>query len=105
MSRWTRSGSASWRPHRSTGFSAEVDWNDSEIRFHRTARQESSSSDRRSVPPRVTEPSTVASGASPSMARAKVDLPDPDSPRTPRHSPGATDRLMPPTARTAGGPG
>src|SRR3984957_12009520 len=37
-------------------------------------------------------------GIRPMMASARVDLPQPDSPTSPRHSPGFTSRLTPSTA-------
>ena len=37
-------------------------------------------------------------GIRPMMASASVDLPQPDSPTRPRHSPGFTSRLTPSTA-------
>ena len=51
---------------------------------------------RTSAPPRVIVPSV--SGDRPIAARARVDLPDPDSPTRPTTAPEGTTRLAPRTA-------
>src|ERR1700722_3078896 len=55
-----------------------------------------------SVPPSTTEPEvmTPPRGSSRMVDRAVIVLPQPDSPTRPRHSPAATARLTPSTART-----
>src|ERR1700729_839576 len=55
-----------------------------------------------SVPPSTTEPEvmTPPRGSSRMIDRAVIVLPQPDSPTRPRHSPAATARLTPSTART-----
>ena len=49
-----------------------------------------------SEPPSMTEPATVTSGGNrPSIARAIIDLPEPDDPISPTRSPSPIDRSTP----------
>src|SRR4029078_563118 len=55
-----------------------------------------------STPRKCTSPSRLApSGRSPIRPRPRVDLPHPDSPTSPRVSPGAISKVTPSTARIA----
>src|SRR5215469_10635397 len=69
---------------------------------HRVLRSSSRPSRTMSRPRKVTLPSTTSPGGESSCATAKssVDFPDPDSPTTPRNSPGSTVKLTRSTART-----
>ena len=95
------------RPTVSTGLSAvEGSWKIIATRRPRTARMAASGSASRSTPPSVTRPPIMrpASGNSRVRDSAVIDLPQPDSPTSAKHSPGASSKLRPSTARS-GPPG
>ena len=72
------------------------------ISLPRILRISASLSPTSSLPSSLTEPPTIAppGGSSPMMDRPVIDLPHPDSPTSPRISPGSMDRSMLPTAWT-----
>src|SRR6185436_9687033 len=88
---------------RSTGFRVMIgSWHTIEMRAPRICRISSSPSLRRSVPSKTIRPPTVRPGGStrPRMEKPVTVLPQPDSPTSPRISPGLTEKLTPSTALT-----
>jgi hypothetical protein len=100
---WARIGSAIWAPMECTGLSEFMaPWKMTAIRRQRTARSSLSVMARTSAPSKVTEPAVTAASRASSrgMARARVVLPQPDSPASPATWPVSTDRDAPSTATT-----
>ena len=86
-----------------TGVSAVIgSWKTIAISRPRTARISLSGRVSRSRPRKRTSPDTVTFGLVSSRSTASIDtlLPEPDSPTTPRTSPGATEKERPSTAVT-----
>ena len=100
---WITSVSATCAPIVRTGFSAVIgSWKIIAMRRPRIPHIAASSSANRSSPSsRAAPPRCAPSGSSPITASAVIDLPEPDSPATPKICPGAIDRL---TSRTASMP-
>ena len=103
MPRWISSTSPIWSPTFMTGFSEDVGcWKIIEIRSPRISRISSSVSLSRSLPSKITSPSsTTPGGATRRMIESEVTLlPQPDSPTRPRISPRRTAKSTPVTALT-----
>ena len=103
ISRWTMKTSEIWLPTRCTGLSAvRGSWKIMLIFAPRMLRISSSGSFRRSWPRKNTSPLMRASFlvTSPITVRKLTLLPEPDSPTTPRVSPGETVNETPSTALT-----
>ena len=91
------------RPTVSTGFSAvEGSWKIIATRRPRTSRIADSGSAKRSSSPSAARPSTMraASGSRRSRDSAVIDLPQPDSPTSAKHSPARSSRSTASTARS-----
>ena len=101
---WRSITSTTWRPTVSTGLSAvDGSWKIIATRRPRTARIAASGSASRSLPPSSTLPpaTRAASGSSRMTDSAVIDLPQPDSPTSAKHSPRSSARSTPSTARSS----
>ena len=99
----TRIASAIWSPIRWTGFKACIaPWKITLASVHRTARSLPGFISSTFSPLSMTSPVTlVLSGSSRRIAPAIVDLPQPDSPASPRTSPLSIRKSTPRTAGTS----
>jgi hypothetical protein len=89
--------SATWRPTRMVGFNDVIgSWNTAPMWTRRTSRRTDWGLLTMSLPRTVTSPLTRAFASSnPRTDRPSTLLPEPDSPTSPRISPGRTSRLTP----------
>ena len=100
---WAVMVSAIWSPALITGLRAFIaPWGIRETRANRTCRISSSERPSSSCPPSQTRPDSILPGGRMRRmsAMAVVDLPDPDSPTSPRHSPRPILKPTPSAAST-----